>query len=64
MLQCLIRYVFEEKKADKMIYSCRSGNDVSRLLCQLLGFTYIASEDKTDQRKVEHYILEYYELVR
>ena len=64
LLQCLIRYVFEEKKANKMICSCRRGNEVSRLLCQSLGFTYIASEDKTDQRNGEHYTLEYYELLR
>ncbi len=36
LMQCLIRYVFEEKKADKMIYSCRCGIDVARLLCHSL----------------------------
>lgn len=63
LLQCLIRYVFEEKKANKMICSCRSGNEVSRLLCQTLGFAYVASEDKIDQRNGEYYTLEYYELL-
>lgn len=64
LMQCLIRYVFEEKEADKMLYSCRSGNNVSRLLCQSLGFAYVASEVKTDPRNGEPYILEYYELDR
>lgn len=64
LLQCLICYVFEEKKANKMLYSCRSGNEVSRLLCQSLGFVYVASEMKTDPRNREPYTLEYYELVR
>lgn len=64
LLQCLIHYVFEEKKAEKMICTCRSENDVSRLLLQSLGFTYIASEAKTDPRNGGHYTLEYYELVR
>ena len=58
------RYVFEEKKADKMICSCRSGNNVSRLLCQSLGFAYVAAEDKIDHRNGEHYTLEYYELAQ
>lgn len=64
LLQCLIGYVFEKKKADKMLYSCRGGNEVARVLCQSLGFVYVASEDKTDQRNGEHYTLEHYELAR
>lgn len=64
LLQCLIRYVFEEKEAGKMLFSCRSGNNVSRLLCQSLGFVYVVSEVKTDPRNGEPYTLEYYELVR
>ena len=64
LLQWLGHYVFEEKKADKMRCSCRSRNDVSRSLCRSLGFTYLASEVKTDPRNGKYYTLEYYEIVQ
>lgn len=64
LLQCLVHYVFEVKKADKMLYSCRSGNEAARALCQSLGFVYIASEVKKDPGNGEHYTLEHYELAR
>ena len=64
LLQCLISYVFDIKKADKMIYSCRSKNEAARALCRSLGFVYTDCETKTDPGKGERYILEYYELKR
>ena len=64
ILMCLIRYVWEEKKADRFLVSCRSGNEAARALCQSLGFDYMDSEEKTDPGNGEKYTLEYYELKR
>lgn len=63
VLQCLIQYVFQEKRAEKFICSCRSQNNASRSLIQSLGFVPFKAENKTDSRNGEKYILEYYELL-
>lgn len=63
VLQCLIQYVFQEKRAEKFICSCRSQNSVSRSLIQSLGFVPFKAENRTDSRKGEKYILEYFELL-
>lgn len=64
VLQCMMHYVFEEKKADKMLFSCRNKNKASKALCRGSGFVYHNSEDKIDPRNGENYVLEYYELSR
>lgn len=64
ILQRLTRYVWEEKKADRFLVSCRSKNAAARALCQSLGLVYAYCERKTDPVKREEYTLEYYELKR
>lgn len=64
ILQCLIRYVFGEKRADRFRVSCRSKNAAARALCQSLGFSCVDTETKTDPHNGEEYVLEYYELER
>lgn len=64
ILQCLIRYVWEEKRADRIRVSCRKNNRAARALCQSLGLAYVDAEEKTDPGNGEMYVLEYYELRR
>ena len=64
ILQCLIRYIFGEKRADRIRVSCRGNNEAARALCQSLGFSRVDAEKKTDWRNGEEYVLEYYELER
>lgn len=64
ILQCLIRYVREEKKADRFLVSCRGENEAARALCQSLGFAYVDCEEKTDPRNGLVYTLEYYECIK
>lgn len=64
VLQCMMYYVFEEKKADKMLCSCRSKNTASKALIRGSGFVFSTFEDKIDPRNGEKYMLEYYEMSR
>ncbi len=63
ILNELVRYVFEELHAKKLICSCRSQNVASRELQLACGFTYSHSEKRTDPRTGQEYELEFYERI-
>ena len=62
ILMALVNLAFEELGATKFVASCRSQNDASRQLQLACGFVYSHSEDRTDPRNGEPYVLEFYEL--
>ncbi len=61
VLNALTEYCFDELGARRLICSCRVGNAASRALQISCGFRYIHSEERTDPRNGEKYILEFYE---
>lgn len=64
LLSLLISYVFEEKKAEKFVYSCRAENEVSKRLSRSLGFVYTHSEPRVDTRNGKNYICDFFVLKR
>lgn len=61
ILNALVEYCREELGAEKFVCSCRSGNAASRWMQLACGFRYTHSENRTDPRTGEPYILEFYE---
>ncbi len=59
VLKRLIKYC-EEKGAAEFIYFCREKNEAAKGLANSLGFILIDSEEKTDKRSGEPYLLQKY----
>lgn len=62
IVRALIGQAKEACGAVKFVYSCREKNIVSKNLARVCGFAYTHSEQKTDPRTGEDYVLEYFEL--
>lgn len=64
VLSALTDTAFTQWGANRIICSCRSQNEASRRLQLSCGFTFSHTEDRTDPRSGEAYILEFYELLK
>lgn len=62
ILKCLIKYCKEQFHAKEFIYSTRENNEASKRLAFSLGFGLKISEEKTDERSGQAYILQKYSL--
>lgn len=62
IVEGLIRYCREQLHAREFIYASRPGNQASIRLALSLGFTWIGSEDKVDERTGQSYSLYKYHL--
>lgn len=58
----LIQYCKIELRAKEFIYSTRDNNEAAKRLARSLGFRLIATEEKTDKKDGQHYILQKYSL--
>lgn len=64
IVTALLEYSFHELGAKRFVYSCRANNAASRALALACGFCYTHSEDRTDRRNGEAYVLEFYQISR
>lgn len=62
ILACLIRYCKDRYGAEEFLYSVWEKNLASRRLAESFGFTLRESEEKTDERNGNRYILLRYEM--
>ncbi len=64
ILKGLSEYSFKNLGAYKFVCSCREKNIASRKMQLSCDFKYTHSEEKTDRRNGEKYILEFYEKLK
>lgn len=62
ILGALIQESVNKYNAEKFVCSCREANLASKQLILSSGFNYTHSQEKTDPRTKEQYVLNYYEL--
>ncbi len=63
VLTCLIEYVKARFGAKEFLFSAREANEAAKGLAGSLGFDFIGSEEKTDIRSGQTYMLQKYRLV-
>lgn len=62
ILGALIQEAVSKDNATKFVCSCRRSNLASKQFILSCGFTYTHSQEKTDSRNEEQYVLDYYKL--
>ena len=61
ILCALLKQAFEERGAERFIYSCWAENVISNNLAKSVGLKFIRSEEMIDQRSGKKFIMNYYE---
>ena len=62
VIRALIKFVFEDLKGKRFLYSCFRDNAKSRKVCLANGFKYLNSVEKMRDYDNYHYICDYYYL--